>query len=76
MLYTSDENEVTLPMVVITNESTSGASELFAVSIRDLRSGRIVGATTAGKGTLQRTYSMSDGSAIDLTVAVLVPGQE
>ena len=75
VLYTSDENEVTLPMVVITNESTSGASELFAVSIRDLRSGRIVGATTAGKGTLQRTYSMSDGSAIDLTVAVLVPGK-
>ena len=75
VLYTSDENEVTLPMVVITNESTSGAAELFAVSVRDLRGGKIVGATTAGKGTLQRTYSMSDGSAIDLTVAVLVPGK-
>ena len=62
-------------MVALTNESTSGAAELFAVSIRDFGKGKIVGATTAGKGTMQRLYSMSDGSAVSLTVAVLVPGR-
>ena len=75
VLYTSDENEVSLPMVALTNESTSGAAELFAVSIRDFGKGKVVGATTAGKGTMQRLYSMSDGSAVSLTVAVLVPGR-
>ncbi len=75
VLYTSDEKEVALPMVALTNESTSGAAELFAVSIRDFGKGKIVGATTAGKGTMQRLYSMSDGSAVSLTVAVLVPGR-
>ena len=62
-------------MVALTNESTSGAAELFAVSIRDFGKGKVVGATTAGKGTMQRLYSMSDGSAVSLTVAVLVPGR-
>ncbi|HIV87579.1 MAG TPA: PDZ domain-containing protein, partial [Candidatus Pygmaiobacter gallistercoris] len=45
VLYTSDEKEVALPMVALTNESTSGAAELFAVSIRDFGKGKIVGAT-------------------------------
>lgn len=43
--------------------------------MRDFGKGRIVGAKTAGKGTLQRMYTMTDGSAVSLTVAVMVPGK-
>ena len=75
VLYTSDEKEVDLPMVVLTNGSTASGAELFAVSVRDFGKGRIVGAKTAGKGTLQRMYTMTDGSAVSLTVAVMVPGK-
>lgn len=75
VLYTSDEKSVSLPMVVLTNGNTASGAELFAASVRDFNGGRIVGAKTAGKGTVQKRYMMSDGSAVDLTVAVLVPGK-
>lgn len=75
VLYTSDEKEVALPMVVLTNGNTASGAELFAVSLRDFGKGRIVGAKTAGRGTLQRMYTMTDGSAVSLTVAVMVPGR-
>lgn len=75
VLYTSDEKEVDLPMVVLTNGNTAFGAELFATSIRDFGKGKIVGTKTAGRGTVQKMYTMSDGSAVDLTVAVMVPGK-
>ena len=35
VLHKSDKNETLLPMVVLTNERTASAAELFAISIRD-----------------------------------------
>ena len=75
VLYTSDEKEVDMPMVVLTNGNTAFGAELFATSIRDFGKGKIVGTKTAGRGTVQKMYTMSDGSAVDLTVAVMVPGK-
>lgn len=75
VLYTSNESEVDLPMVVLTNGNTAFGAELFATSIRDFGKGKIVGTKTAGRGTVQKMYTMSDGSAVDLTVAVMVPGK-
>ncbi|MFR1808081.1 MAG: S41 family peptidase, partial [Pygmaiobacter massiliensis] len=69
VLYTSDATEITVPMTVVTNGSTAAGAELFAVSLRDFGKAKIVGAKTAGKGTLQNLFVMSDGSGIDLTVA-------
>lgn len=75
VLYTSDATEITVPMTVVTNGSTAAGAELFAVSLRDFGKAKIVGAKTAGKGTLQNLFVMSDGSGIDLTVAKMVPGK-
>lgn len=75
VLYTSDANEASLPLVVVTNGNTAFGAELFAVSVHDFGKGKIVGARTAGKGTLQSLLSLKDGSAISLTVAKLVPGK-
>ena len=75
VLYTSNENEVGLPMVVLTNGNTAFGAELFAASVRDFGKGKIVGTKTAGRGTVQKMYTMGDGSAVDLTVAVMVPGK-
>lgn len=77
VLATSDEEAVNLPMVVLVDGGTSGPAELFAVSIRDLAKGQIVGTKTAGHGTMQSTpYRLSDGSAVSLTVARLLTGQD
>lgn len=69
----SDAREVTLPMAVLINEKTSGESELFAAVIRDYNKGKLIGQKTAGKGTMQRIFPLTDGSAIEITTAVYNP---
>ncbi len=78
VLATSDdENVVRLPMVAITDKNTAAGAELFAISIRNLCGGSVVGTTTAGKGMLQSaTQQLTDGSAISITTAQLLTGQD
>lgn len=77
VLATSDEAAVDVPMVVLVDGGTSGPAELFAVSLRDLAGGQIVGTKTAGHGTMQSTpYRLSDGSAVSVTVAQLLTGRD
>ena len=68
-MWESDENEVNLPMAVVTNKSTASAAELFSATIRDFKKGVLVGQTTYGKGVMQQTFPLFDGSAIKFTVA-------
>ena len=64
------------PMVVLVNEKTASAAELFASSLRTLNGARLVGTTTQGKGTIQSSpQRLSDGSALVVTVAKLLDGQ-
>ncbi|MBR1691815.1 MAG: S41 family peptidase [Lachnospiraceae bacterium] len=68
--YRSDgKNELDVPMVVLVNGYSASASEILAGSIKDYNKGTILGTTTYGKGIVQRIYSVSDGSAIKLTVS-------
>lgn len=71
VLYTSDENSFSLPVVVLANENTVGFAELFTAVMADSSNCRVVGKTTAGKGTLQQLVKLNDGSGVDITVAVL-----
>lgn len=71
VLYTSDPREINMPMVVIVNENTAGAGEMFAALLRESGKAKIVGVETAGRGTLQQTFVQADGSAIEITVAKL-----
>ncbi len=73
VLGTSDAEEVNLPMVVLTNESTASAAELFAQAIKDYNKGRTVGTQTYGKGVMQTIYPLSDGGALSITVAKYNP---
>lgn len=72
VLRTSDANQIDLPIVVLTNANTAGISEVFAQAIKDFERGRTVGTTTAGKGVMQTTLKLEDGSAIQLSVATYV----
>ena len=65
----SDANEQNIPMAVLVNDGTSGAAELFASAIKDFRKGGIIGETTAGKGTKNKVFPLSDGSAIVISIA-------
>lgn len=48
-----------LDAVVLCNNSTASAAELFVANFRDHGIGEVVGVTTYGKGTVQSTYPMS-----------------
>ena len=67
VLYESDENSVDMPMVVLVDGNTASAAELFSASLRDYNKAELVGVNTFGKGIMQTAYSLSDGSAINLT---------
>lgn len=75
-LRMSDENEITLPMVCLVNGSTASGAELFANALRKMAGATIVGSTTAGKGVLlSDPESLSDGSAVVITVGILLDNE-
>ena len=58
-----------LPLVVLTDEMSASASEIFAGAIQDNDRGTIVGRRTFGKGLVQQPMEFRDGSIVRLTVA-------
>ncbi len=58
-----------IPLIVLTNEYTASASEIFSGAIQDNDRGVIVGRRTFGKGLVQQPISFNDGSIINLTIA-------
>lgn len=75
-LRMSDENEITLPMVCLVNGSTASGAELFANALHKMTGATIVGSTTAGKGVLlSDPQSLSDGSAVVITVGILLDNE-
>lgn len=65
----SNEYAYGLPMVVLVNEMTASASELFTAAIQDYDMGVIMGTNTFGKGIVQQVRTFpSDGAGIQLTI--------
>ncbi len=72
------DHVVDLPFVVICNEYTASAGEIFTAALRDyddqgLLSATIVGTRTFAKGIMQNTYYYIDQSSITMTVAYYDP---
>ena len=60
-----------MPFVVLCNQYTASASEIFAAAIQDYEAAPLVGTTTFGKGITQRVVKLTDGSAVKYTDAEL-----
>lgn len=56
-------------LVVLVNEYSASASEIFTAAIKDNKAGVIVGTTTYGKGTAQTTIGLGEYGGLKLTVA-------
>lgn len=56
-------------IVVLTDEWSGSASEIFSGAIQDNDRGLIIGRRTYGKGLVQSSLNLSDGSALRLTIA-------
>lgn len=57
------------PIVVLINENSASASEIFAGAIQDNDRGVIVGSRSFGKGLVQQQIPISGGAALRLTIA-------
>lgn len=65
--YSTDDESLDIPLVVLVNENSASASEIFAGAIQDRNAGTILGTTTYGKGVVQSVRGLEDGSAFKLT---------
>ena len=60
--------EVREPLVVLVNKQSASAAEVVAGALQDRNRAVIVGSRTYGKGSVQESLTMNDGSSIQLTV--------
>ena len=60
---------INIPMVVLIDEFSASASEIFSGAIQDNDRGLIIGRRSFGKGLVQQQLNLPDGSAVRLTVA-------
>ena len=71
-----DEHQFTKPLVVLVNENSASASEIFSGAIQTFGTGEVVGTTTYGKGVVQQIFDLKDGTSVKLTIAeYLIAGQ-
>lgn len=67
--FAEKQDQFDKPLIILVNENTASASEIFAGAIQDYGTGTIVGVKTFGKGIVQSVIPLYDESAVKLTVA-------
>ena len=63
----SDATCLDIPMVVLVDQNTASAAELFTMALRDYGMADVVGVTTYGKGIVQSIFSLPDGTGMKFT---------
>ena len=58
-----------VPMVVLMNNGSASASEVFAGAIMHHGRAKTIGVTTYGKGSVNNLWPLTDGSAVNFTIA-------
>lgn len=57
------------PTLILVNPGSASGSEILAGALRDNRNLRIVGEKSFGKGSVQQTFPLQDGSMVKITIA-------
>lgn len=63
-----EEKRIDVPAVVLINENSASATEIFAGALQDNKAAALVGSTTYGKGAAQVIYDLENDNAMKLTV--------
>lgn len=75
LIETDSDECLEIPMAVLVDGGTASAAELFAAALRDECGAVLIGTQTYGKGVIQNTYEFSDGSAITISTAKIIPAK-
>ena len=57
------------PVVLLVNEDSASAAEIFSGALRDYRLATLVGEHTYGKASVQNVFALKDGSSAKVTIA-------
>ena len=69
--------DLDLPLVVLINENSASAAEIFSACMQDYKRAILVGARSFGKGSVQVIIPLSDGGALRMTTAkYYTPGRK
>ncbi|MCR5625492.1 MAG: S41 family peptidase [Lachnospiraceae bacterium] len=66
---TEDNEKVSVPITILVNGHTASASEVLTGCLRDNGYATVIGSQTFGKGIVQDTYDLSDGTKVKFTVS-------
>ncbi|MCY3836002.1 MAG: S41 family peptidase [Anaerolineaceae bacterium] len=58
-----------IPIVILVNENSASASELFAAALQENEVATIIGEVTYGKGSVQTQHLLSNGGGVRVTIA-------
>lgn len=67
-VFSSDKKSADVKMVVLVDQDTASAAEIFAAALK-ANGVKVVGTKTYGKGVIQTVFKMKDGSVVKLTTA-------
>lgn len=67
--YDQTETSRDYPIVVLINNNSASSAEILAAALKDSYGAVLVGQTSYGKGKVQQTYDMKDGSMAKFTSA-------
>lgn len=71
VLFTSNDTSFDIPIGILINENTRGYAEVFAAVMSENKRVTTLGSTTAGEGKYRQLFPLSDGTGVDIAVAVL-----
>ena len=66
---TKSDKTIDIPVIILANDASASASEIFIGALKDNERAKVVGTTTFGKGLIQQLRKMQNGTGLKVTSA-------